>query len=352
MIPMEMEKAYIIAAESLIDGNGSFDTTESIEFSLKENYIPVTHFHIDPLKAGWHSKLLENHFRSGCAPVEAVHEAARQIVNKTAQVVIISGEDNLRSSYYRETRQKLMAVYGDDLSIVDLYNRLAETFIQANRISKDDFKRIAGSFFENYKRTYQKTNNDCNPDAKWFEYITDLFRGVDCANPVIDFKGKLIVCNKKTAVECGIEEKALIEIAGTGIASTEDGPENIHKIAEYAHLVQAYESACEFAGVNIGAEFLNKNALLEIYTCYPVVPLAFLLKTGIASSYKQIPDLLKEYEITITGGMNLCKAPWNNPSLNALIKMYRVLQNGTCRYGAVHGNGGLGYRQGFVILKA
>jgi len=346
-----MEKAYIIAAESSIDGNCSFDNTEAIEFFFKENNIPATHFHIDPLKAGWDSKLLKNHFRSGCAPVEAVHEASKQIADKTAQAVVISGEDNLRSSYPRETRQKLMAIYGDGLSIADLYNRLAETFIQAHQISKDDFKRIAGELFENYRRTYSRKNSDCNPDAKWFEYITDLFRGVDCANPVVDFKGKLIVCNKKTAVDCGIEERDLIEIAGTGISSTEDGPENIHKIAEYAHLVQAYEGACETAGVDIGAEFLNKNALLEIYTCYPVVPLAFLLKTGIANSYKQIPALLKQYEITITGGMNLCKAPWNNPSLNALIQMYRELQNGTFQYGAVHGNGGLGYKQGVVILK-
>lgn len=346
-----MEKAYIVAAESSIDGNCSFENTESIENSFKDINIPVTQFHIDPLEAGWHSKPLKNHFRSGCAPVEAVHEATRQIADKTAQVVVISGEDNLRSSYSSETRQKMMAIYGDELSIPDLYNKLAETFIQSNRISKDEFKLIAGALFENYQRTYSRNNSECNPDAKWFEHITDLFRGVDCANPVTDFKGKLIVCDKKTALECGIEESNLIEIAGTGISSTEDGPENIHKFVEYDHLVQAYETACETAGVDIGAEFLNKNALLEIYTCYPVVPLAFLLKTGIAKSYKKIPALLSQYEITITGGMNLCRAPWNNPSLNALIHMYRELQNGTFQYGAVHGNGGLGYKQGIVILK-
>ena len=67
------------------------------------------------------------------------------------------------------------------------------------------------------------------------------------------------------------------------------GPENIHKIAEYAHLVQAYESACETAGVDIGAEFLNKNALLEIYTCYPVVPLAFLLKQALSIHTNRYP---------------------------------------------------------------
>ena len=118
-----------------------------MNFLLKKTTSLQTHFHIDPLKAGWHSKPLKNHFRSGCAPIDAVHKASKQIADKTTQVVVISGEDNIRSSYPKETRQKLMAIYGDGLSIADLYNRLAETFIQAHQISKDDFRWIAGRVF-------------------------------------------------------------------------------------------------------------------------------------------------------------------------------------------------------------
>lgn len=347
-----MENAYIIAADRSIDGDGSFEKTEFIESHFKDNRIPVVHFYINPLKAGWHSKRLENHFRSGCAPVEALHEAQKRIAEKTARAVVISGQDHLRSEYSSATRQKMMAIYGDDASILELYNRLAHAFIDAQGILKDDFKRIANALFENCQRTYLRKNSGQTPDAKWFECITDLFRGVDCANPVVDFKGKLIVCDKKTALECGVKDRDLIEIAGTGISSVKDGPEHIREIAEFDHLARACQSACAAAGADIFAEFLNKNARLEIYTCYPVVPLAFLLKTGLVASRQQIPVFLDEYEITVTGGMNLCKAPWNNPSLNALIQMHGELCAGGPRYGAVHGNGGLGYKQGLAILRA
>lgn len=96
--------------------------------------------------------------------------------------------------------------------------------------------------------------------------------------------------------------------------------------------------------------FLAGEALLEAYTCYPVVPLAFLLASRIAPSPDAIPELLQHFEITVTGGMNLARAAWNNPCLNALIAMYERLTEGTLSVGAVHGNGGLGYKQGFALL--
>jgi hypothetical protein len=61
--------------------------------------------------------------------------------------------------------------------------------------------------------------------------------------------------------------------------------------------------------------------------------------------------LLSEREVTVTGGMNLARAPWNNPALNALIVMCERLNAGSATMGAVHGNGGLGYKQGFAILQ-
>ncbi len=70
---------------------------------------------------------------------------------------------------------------------------------------------------------------------------------------------------------------------------------------------------------------------MEAYTCYPVVPLAFLLASGIASSPKEIPVLLQRLEITVTGGMNLARAPWNNPALNAMVTMYKRLRHGSHR---------------------
>ncbi len=48
--------------------------------------------------------------------------------------------------------------------------------------------------------------------------------------------------------------------------------------------------------------------------------------------------------------MNLAKGAWNNPALNALVVMYQRLLEGEEAIGLVHGNGGLGYRQGVAIV--
>ncbi|CAN5456015.1 hypothetical protein BH10PLA1_BH10PLA1_04670 [soil metagenome] len=64
------------------------------------------------------------------------------------------------------------------------------------------------------------------------------------------------------------------------------------------------------------------------------------------------PALLAEHPVTIGGGMNIARAAWNNPALNGLIAMYETLDaDSTATAGAVHGNGGLGYRQGVAILE-
>jgi hypothetical protein len=81
------------------------------------------------------------------------------------------------------------------------------------------------------------------------------------------------------------------------------------------------------------------------------VPLAFLLATKICHNISDIQDTIINYPLTITGGMNLAKAPWNNPVLRAMIEMNTLLQqNNTPNIPGIHGNGGLGEKQRFLIL--
>ena len=53
--------------------------------------------------------------------------------------------------------------------------------------------------------------------------------------------------------------------------------------------------------------------------------MAFLLDNGFVGSPESLEILLREREVTVTGGMNLARAPWNNPALNGLIVMYETL---------------------------
>jgi hypothetical protein len=91
--------------------------------------------------------------------------------------------------------------------------------------------------------------------------------------------------------------------------------------------------------------------LLEVYTCFPLIPLAFLFSSGLSADIASALSLLATQDVTVTGGMNLCRGPWNNPALHGLIAMTHALRERTEPLGVVHGNGGLGYRQGVAILR-
>jgi hypothetical protein len=106
------------------------------------------------------------------------------------------------------------------------------------------------------------------------------------------------------------------------------------------------------AGVDLVREFQARRLLLDVYTCYPPIPLAFLLTCGFASSPAELLRLLADYEITLTGGLNLAGAPWNNPVLHGLITAYRQLPQTPARRFLIHGNGGIGESQGLILLSS
>ena len=355
-----MSQAYLVAAAKTVDGQGTLDSVQRYEEQLAELGIPLQELFIERLDSDWHAPEKPNHFRSGCGPIEALNHA-HQLIADGAPAVAIRGEELIKSGYERDQRLQLMAVYGDDYPLTQGYDDVAQQFIQNQNIDADQFRVIAAALFENYQRSYLSTLgaqddvvdvSQATPAARWFELITPLFRGVDCANPLIDFNGILLVCNAATADALNVAMPQRIAVRGVGLGRlAEDGPSEIKNIAHYTHMKRAYQQSCEQAQIDFSDRFMRGEALLDTYTCYPVVPMAFLLNSGLVSSVDKIPSFLKEYPITITGGMNLARAPWNNPALNGLICMYQQLTHGDISLGAVHGNGGLGYRQGVAILE-
>ena len=244
-----------------------------------------------------------------------------------------------------------MAIYGEDHLLPQAYTELALSFMGKVGITEGEFRRLAELLFDNYSRTARRKGYITPPEARWFQPITALFRGVDCANPVVDFTGRLILCSDEAADACGIPLGKRVSIAGIGLSELRgDGPQFIDEIAAFGHLEAAFRQACRQAEWDFASLFLAGEALLDAYTCYPVVPLAFLLSSRIAPCPDAIPELLQRFEITVTGGMNLARAAWNNPCLHALIAMYEELAKGAFSLGAVHGNGGLGYKQGVALL--
>jgi hypothetical protein len=351
-----MKKALIIGAAKTINNVGCMAHCLDIESSIIGCGYDIHHLYIEPLSADWHAPTQPDRFKSGCAPVEALARA-KSLIEQGTDAVLITGQDDLKTGYHKAQRLELMSVYQQDYPLTQAYTDLAKAFIRHHDIDAQLFKKISECLFENHKASYRNALSDTFtpellPQEKWYLPITELFRGVDCANPLVDFSGRVLVCSEQLADELCIANNERVKVSAVGLSQLEgDGPQYIDKITDYQHLKAAYTDCCEAAAIDFAQVFRQGQALLETYTCYPVVPMAFLLASGLVDILEDIPDFLQQHSITITGGMNLARAPWNNPALNGMIDMVERLLGGEENIGLIHANGGLGYRQGVAILQ-
>jgi hypothetical protein len=348
-------KYLIVAADRIIDGQGNHSKTDNLFARAQKSGVVSTELYIVSQAKRWEDKLGPNQFKSGASAMAAISKAQKLIASKKSSIVMIKGVDHLRTGYSRDEREKFMKLYEKKSTPLDGYSKLVDPFIKHHKISKKQFAQIRDALFENYTKTWKALDSTNKlPDAKWFQLITKYFRGVDCANPNIDYSGQLIITDEKHADLLKIPKKERVEILGNAFSKLSiDGMASIPRIAPYAHLKRTLNKALIDSEVDFKTEFLKGNALLEAYTCYPVVPMALVLKLGLVQHLSEMPAFLKHHQVTITGGLNLVRAPWNLTSLNYLIAMRdKLLSSKKQQYGLVHGNGSLGNQQGITILAA
>jgi hypothetical protein len=214
--------AFIISAAKKQDEIGSLDQFLLLESQLLQIGITPKNLAIEPLEADCHSPEKIYHFRSGCAPIEALAEAKRLIENGDA-AVIISGKDQMKTGCSRTERLNKMAVYGENYSLTQAYTDLARTFIKNNNITDKKFKECASALFENYQISFNHTLSDTFtpellPDLRWYKPITDLFRGVDCANPMEDFSGRLLITGADITEKLGVDRSQWLKVKAVGLS--------------------------------------------------------------------------------------------------------------------------------------
>jgi len=302
-----------------------------------------------------------NTYKTGAGPIQAITDAGELIKNDLYDAIFIFGHEPLLSdtrNYGRDTIKKAMEIF-EDFSLIKCYDLLARQLCRETDISNDEFRELADNLFNNYSRTFQNKSGiivNSSRGKVLRDLGTDLFCLTDCANPNIDFAGGLIVANNRTADQLNIPKDRWVNVSGSAYSIVKGSPKAIYTITGkgkdlFPHLKEAFLRARAESQIDIIQEFQNKNLLLEAYTCYPPIPIALLLAAGFVSNISEIGDFLKHHEITVTGGMNIARAPWNNPALNGLIEVTEQLVKGNAQYGMVHGNGGIGEAQGITVLE-
>jgi hypothetical protein len=302
-----------------------------------------------------------NAYKSGAGPIQALTDAKELIDRDLYDAVFIFGHEPLLSdtrTYGKAAVVNAMEII-EDYNLIRCYDLLARRLCTEIGLTKDGFYRLADKLYENYLRAFRKISGGTEGGGArgriLHEQGTDLFHLTDCANPNIDFAGGVIVANARVAEQLRPETGAAVEVLGSKYCVVEGSPQAIPKIAGaggnlFSHLREAFSRAQTEARINIYEELEKNNLLLEVYTCYPPIPIAFLLAADFVKDIGTMDAFLDRFEITVTGGMNLAKAPWNNPALNGLIELSKRLFAGDAAYGLAHGNGGIGEAQGVAVL--
>lgn len=345
----------LIGAAAIVDGVGDLGETDALVDTALRQGLRVRGIHLAPLNMGWNTPMPEGFLRGACAPIEVIAGANTLLADGSADLIVIRGTDNVRSEFEgrRAERNRLMEVYGPGETFLAAYTLLGHAFLRQHAISEATFARCADALFENYWRTWRAQHPKAErPDSRWFEPVSALYRGVDCANPSVDFSGCLVVGSERAIAACGIDDARVVRVIGAQVEHAgDDGLESIEQIAGYDHLAAAVRKTCAQARIDLEEELLASHLLLEVYTCYPIVPIAFLLRTGLVRSADEVPEFLERHPITISGGLNLARAPWNNTTLRALIQMVHVLRTSAePKIGMVHSIAALGYKQAVTIL--
>ena len=347
-------KTIIIAADKIIDHQGSFKKTDLILTQIQKLGMRMEILEIMPLIRPWNDKLGPLEFKSGASAMAAIEKAKSLLSKNQSDVIIIQGQDFLKTGIDRKERSELMKLYEGGFSPLDGYEKLTSLFLKKNKITDDEYFTIRDLIFQNLLRTWQKKSKKNKlPEKRWYESLTHYFRGVDCANPNIDYQGRIILTTPQGAKKLGIPKEKHVEIlVNSSVKLKVDGMESLPHVAPYRHLKKAIKATEKAAKIDFLKEIKKKNLLLDAYTCYPVVPMALLMSMGLIKKPSDFENVLKDLSLTVTGGLNLSRAPWNLTSLNALIEMRQtLLTSKKAKYGLVHGNGSLGNHQGITVLK-
>lgn len=192
----------IIAHGRKVDGVGALGSVDRLIQAAQRRNLRVKHLKTASLEVRWQKQLPPDHVKSACSPMQAILIAQDLIDRDEIDLLILSGEELLASHWKsrKQERQHFMDIYGEGKSPFTEYNKVAAAFCAEFELTRSEFHQMAGLLFDNYLKTRTRiTPGAALPERKWFEFVSDYFRGVDCANPNVDFTGTIAIASSKLA---------------------------------------------------------------------------------------------------------------------------------------------------------
>lgn len=294
----------------------------------------------------------------GDTPIRLIHEAAVRIAKGEQRVAAIVGGEaaNARNKAKKEkvdlpwtpmaSREEAVRPKGfgksavatllrvtDPAQIYPLYEMATQAAwgqspAQASRASAELWARY-GAVAATNESAWIKSAPDAGiigtPSAD-NRLISWPYPKLMVANPSVNQAAAVLVTSLAVARAAGVPEEKIIHIWG-GASAVE--PEDYLHRDSYAHST-AQEATLEKAVELVGGD-ARRFDLLELYSCFPVVPKMALRTLGLDPA---------ERAPTVAGGLTFFGGPLNNYMSHAVGAMVRKLRSAPGEIGLLYGQGG------------
>lgn len=302
-------------------------------------------------------------YKTGAGPIHAVSDAQTLLDAGIVELVAIFAYEPLLYSkqvYGRAAITRAMNSWLQGASLLACYNRISDQLCRVLSISTDVFAALKDALYQNYCATYNHLHGAESARKERGKNLAEMGGGMfyltDVPNPDIDFAGGIILGNDNMLTRYSKPGVRSIRVKASAHEVVPGGPAYIPLIVGgkggiFPHLRRVFVRLECDAGIDLAQQLTAGTLLLNAYTCYPPIPIAFLLAGGFIKNLEEIPQFLAQHALTVDGGMSLARAPWNCPALSALIDMCQALRTTSQRFGLIHGNGGIGDGQGLLLLE-
>lgn len=150
---MTEDLLVIAAAGRAIDGDGSLSSIAEARQRLRDSGAQIVEYQVAPLSFGWNAPLPDGYLKGACSPIEGCILARRLIREGSADAVMISGSDHIKSDFalHPQKREHLMRVYGKR-TFLSAYDELAGVFCERISMTKASLLCRSHSFSERVSR--------------------------------------------------------------------------------------------------------------------------------------------------------------------------------------------------------
>lgn len=351
-----------------------FSDAVQLDLALRKANLRVAYSFVDPLLHGFEAGnrfyfdtlgLINvgqlSYYRTGCGPIQALGDAKRLLETGSFDAVFIFGCEPLlhqKKTLGKEAVAAAMDIF-NGASLVACYHSLAAALCRREDIEPGAFMALADALYQNYSRSYQSSGAQEPPRPRGRGMEAEgapMFRLTDCANPNVNFAGGVVLGNDRVVQLLGLGDARLVRVKSVAQQIVKADPQDPLTVLGrgdelFPHLRRVFAAVQEEAGLNLAALAADNRLMLDAYTCYPPIPLAFLLAGGFIQNWEELPEFAQRHELTLEGGLSLAGAPWNNPVLSSLVTFAQRLPGSGKPYGLLHGNGGIGEAQGLALLE-